>query len=291
MLGNFEKKKASIFINGSIVNYSDYSAITSVMLVNANSYVTLLQKNSILAFTALIAEAKLYPIHNVDEIEDNTEDVVLTDSKHKQRVRTQKGKNRFAFQVNIDIDYFIQLKKLDGVNLKAYFGDINGNLIGYSDGVNFKPLTVDSIIVKKIPFGSVKSGNTVIIVDLHNSDEVNYIYKPTFSITNIMLEEVYFSNITKIDTSTIEFTLSDYCGTLLSDFIAANFTLTDNIQGLLTVHTFTNSGNGVYRIKTNELQYSGLINVTTSKYFGNDDYSFYTPQYNPTQYNNAQYST
>lgn len=290
MLGNFEKKRPLIFINENIANYSDYSAIKSVLLVNANSYVTLLQRNTITAFTSLIAESKLYPVHNIDEVEDNSEDIILIETKHRQRAKTQNGKNRFAFQVNVDIDYFIQLKKLEGLNLKAYFGDINNNLIGNSDGVNFNPLTVDSIIVKKLPFGSVKSNNAVIIVDLNNSDEINYIYKPSFVIADIMLEEVYFSNITKIDTTTLEFDLADYCNNPIDDFISSNFTLTDNISGLLTIHTFTNLGSGSYRIKTNEIQYSGMINVKNSKYFGNDDYSFSVPQYNPTQYNNAQYS-
>lgn len=290
MLGNFEKKRPLIFINENIANYSDYSAIRSVLFVSANSYITLLQRNTISAFTSLIAESKMFPVHNIDEIEDNTEDVVIFESKHKQRVKSQNGKNRFAFQINVDIDYFIQLKKLEGLNLNAYFGDVSNNLIGYSDGVNFKPLTIDSIIVKKIPFGSVKSNNTVIIVDLHDSNEVNYIYKPLFIISDIILEEVYFSSISKIDATTLQFTIKNYCNEEIIDFIQSNFTLIDNIQGLLSIHTFTNVGAGVYRIKTNEIQYSGIISVKNSKYFGNDDYSFSIPQYNPTQYNNAQYS-
>jgi len=298
MLGNFEIKRPDLNRLDKVLSFSDYSAITDIFLcVPGFQFNSLIDFETESVWLAAMANEYIFPIHNIIDIQNNSEDVVLTESRFNFRHVIKPGKYRFTFSVNVDIDYFIRLKKYEDQNLKAYFADINGNLFGVQAGNTVKPFDLDSIIVKKIGIGDPGQPSlTNILIDFHNPVQIEsgYIIKPAF-------ESSYLTNVEcslileDLGSNHIRMTVINPCLEGVTGLVDNDFALTDNVSGLITLSAFSEVGLGVYTATVNKTLYLGLIKIISNFYHAKEYYDFggiiTIPQYNPSQYNNTQYNT
>lgn len=287
MIGNFEIQRPSLNLNESISNFSDLSGITSLLLVERGTYLSLANALILNSWISLIPQRKLFSIHRIIDVEDNSEEPRIVESKQNFRYQASMGKYRFTCKLNADIDYFVMLKKYEGQLLDAYFGDANGNIIGVKDGSDIKPFTVDSIFVKKISLGVFGQSSLIgINIELGVPTEINsgYSFKPEFSINSIVCEEVFISNITSEDVYTVNFDLFDYCGSAISTLSLSDISMIDEISGELTSVSLTNNGGGNYSYETAEAQYKGKLNISSNSIFGSGTYEFFTPDFNPLEF-------
>jgi len=299
MLGNFEIRRPDLNRSAKALSFSDYSAITDIFLcVPAFQFNSLVDFESESVWLAAIASEYVFPIHNIIDVQNNSEDIVLAESKFNFRHVVRPGKYRFSFSVNVDIDYFIRLKNYEGQNLKAYFSDVNGNLFGVKSGNTVRPFDLDSIIVKKIGFGEPGQPSlTNILIDFHNPLQIEsgYIVKPMFESSDLI--NIECSLVTELlnsdEISTLQLTVLDPCLNGITGLLLSNFQIFDEINGPLTLGAFNEVGNGVYTLTISVGIYKGLTKMISTLYHAKDYYDFaevvVIPQYNPTQYNSTQY--
>jgi uncharacterized protein (TIGR02145 family) len=100
-----------------------------------------------------IAAFEVFPIHRIIDVEDNSEEPTLFESRSNRRYQQRHGKYRYNFRTSVPVEWYDRLKAYEGQRLDAIFGDVNGNVIGRGDGDNIKPITVESIMVRKISWG------------------------------------------------------------------------------------------------------------------------------------------
>ena len=286
MLGNFEIKRPSLSLNANQANFSDLTGITSLFLCTTTTSLTLTNALTASNWIALIASKNIFPIHNIKDVQNDSEQPDIKESKQNFRYQARRGKYRFTCLVNVDVDYFIDLKKYEGQNLKAYFGDKNGNLIGVSDSTNFSPFTLSSIIIQKIGFGKFESSYVGITIDLAKPEEMEsgYTFKPDFYLFDLVNEEVTISDISADDEYSMVFTVTNSCGDGITGLVATDFTLVDDISGTLTLDGFTEVGSGVYNYASVEQQYLGEIQLQSTKYNATADYTFSTPEFSPADF-------
>ena len=286
MLGNFEIQRPSLCLNVNQANYSDLTGVTSLFLVEPSTYFTLANALISSNWITEIAQGDIIPIHNIRSVEDNSEPADVKVSKQNIQYQARRGKYRFTFFVNVDVDFFIDLKKYEGQNLNAYFGDKNGNLIGISDSTNFKPFTLSSIFVHKIGFGKFESSFVGITVELLDSSEMEsgYTFKPDFYIHELSNENVTIDTISADDEYSMTFTVTDSCSNGITGLVVTDFTLVDDINGTLTNDGFTEVGSGVYNYASVEIQYLGEIQLVSTKYNATADYTFSTPEFSPSDF-------
>lgn len=290
MLGNFEIRKNDLNLKPDITNISDFSSICSVLFCkNDFQFNALADFLNLTVWNQSVAYGYVFPLHGLVESTRNSEDVELREGRDNRRVKTREGKYRFQLGIVCDIDYYIRIKSYEGRELKCFLGDINGNLIGYKVGSTVKPLTIDSIYVQRIEIGSNQPAWTLITLDLNNSLEVNYSVKPTFNFESIYNLTVDIQSLTLADANSIIFNVVDSCSEGIEGLISANFSISDNVNGSIAISTFTEIGNGSYRIDAAEDFYAGSLQLISSEYNALETYSFVVPQYNPAQYNNSQY--
>jgi hypothetical protein len=298
MLGNFEIKRPDLNRTAKALTFADYSSITDLFLcVPAFQFNTLADFTNESVWLATIANEYVFPIHKIIDVQNQSEDATIVESKFNFRHITKPGKYRFAFSLNADIDYFIDIKKYEGQNLKAYFADINGNLLGVKDGSTVKPFDLDSILVKKIGFGDPNQASlTTILIDCHDPIQIEsgHIIKPTWEANNLVNTECILS-LEDLGSNHIRLTITDPCYDGVIGLISSNFTLTDSISGLISLSAFTEVGYGIYTATVNKTLYLGMVKMISNLYHATEYYDFGSvitfPQYNPTQYKNTQYKT
>ena len=286
MLGNFEIQRPSLGLNPNKANYSDLSGVTSLLLTVPTFSLTTTEMLTLSNWIGEVADGNIMPIHDIKDSQAESEEAVYLESKQNFRYQARKGKYRFAFSLNVDVDFYISLKKYEGQNLKAYFGDKNGNLIGRVISNVFYPFTLSFISIKKMGFGTFQSSLTVLTVDLSDLTEMDfgYTFKPDFYINQIRIEQASLTDITDIDTTTMQFEVYNSCSEPVLNLVASDFTITDDLLGVLTLNTFTEVGSGVYRYKSDEIQYLGEIKLKTSVYKGLADYLFIAPDFSPADF-------
>jgi hypothetical protein len=290
MLGNFEIRKNDLSLKPGITNTSDFSSICSVLFcLNNFQFNALPDFSNLTVWNQSVAYGYVFPLHGLVESTRNSEDVELREGRDNRRVKTREGKYRFQLGIVCDIDYYIRLKSYEGRELKCFLGDINNNLIGYKVDTTVKPLTIDSIYVSRIEIGSNQPAWTLITLDLNNPLEVNYSVKPTFNFESIFNLAVDIQNLTQVDSDSMTFDVVDACGEGITGLIAANFSISDNVNGSIAISLLTEIGGGAYRIDGAENFYAGTLRLISSNYNAFEPYSFSVPQYNPTRYNNTQY--
>lgn len=293
MIGNFEIKRRDLNLLPGITNTSDLSSICSLFLC-----LPVFQFNSLSDFASKsvwlnsVAYQYIFPVHNLVESTKNGEEIELRESKSNFRIKTREGKYRFNLSLICDIDYFIRLKSYEGQDLKCYLGDINGNLIGKRVVNSILPFSIDALNISRIELGANLPPVTNIYMDLSDPLEIQsgYHIKPTFDFDSIQNVTVSIESITEIDSNSISFTVIDPCSNPITGLLSTDFTIFDNINGNVTFETFTEIGNGEYRIDANETLYFGDLRLISSVYNATESYSLAViPQYNPLQYNNTQY--
>lgn len=286
MLGNYEIQRPTLTLNVNQANFSDLTGVSSLFLVTPSFTLATTTMLTSTAWVNGIAAKSIIPIHDIKDVQDETEQPDIKESKQNFRYQARQGKYRFTFLLNIDVDQFIKLKKYEGQNLKAYFADRNGNLIGRVVSTTFYPFTLSSIMVFKIGFGRFESSYVGINIDLAypNEMEQGYSFKPDFSIKDLVNETVDIESLTAVDTTTMQFEVYDGCNNAITDLVAADFTIVDELLGTLTLNTFTNVGDGVYTYKTDEVQYLGTITLTNTKYNGQAIYEFIEPEFSPVDF-------
>lgn len=296
MIGNFEYTRPDLNLAQDVANIGDYSSIVSLFWVidefKFNSV------NNFLDFAYWIngiAEKSIFPIHNIVNSESQNEDTSLNESKLRYRFFNHDGKYRFIFSINCDVEFYQKLRSYSGQNFKVYMIDINNNAYGKKVGASIEPFEVDFIQISKLKFGAASLlPYTDIIIDFTNANELDtaYISKIEFDPSELINIECSIENIVLDSSDTIIYNVFAPGDIPVNGLIVSDFTIVDDITGLKTNVTFTNSGNGEYTFESNENFYAGNIKLKNDTYNGYALYNFANlPQYNPSQYNNSQYST
>lgn len=287
MLGNFEIKQRDLNLDQSIINTNDLSSIASVLFCTVDfQFNTLADFNTTSVWLAAIANQYVFPLHNLTESTENSEETELENSRQNYRFVKREGKYRFMLGLTCDIDYFIRLKEYEGRNLKCYLWDINNNLIGLRSGNTVLPFGIESLIISKPKFGTAAAGWTNVYLDLYDNLESGYFIKPTWDVESLVNINVDFENIAQTDSDTMTFDVIDTCSEGIEGLLAANFTITDNINGAIAISLLTDLGGGSYRIDGAEQFYSGQIKLVSTKYNALGTYEFTVPEFNPLQFSN-----
>lgn len=189
MIGNFEPKQVNLNLSENIINFSDYSSIVDLFLCTPNSSFTISQFITEVNWQYFIADN--YHVKDILDVSPQTEETIFQQSRFNFRYILRPGKYRFVCLVNVDIEYFAYLKKLEGCNFGCYFKDINDNLFGRLSGGNVLPFTLEFVGVQKIQFGNSSDASmTGIVLDFHDANELINAY--------IVKSEIDFANLSPI---------------------------------------------------------------------------------------------
>lgn len=189
MIGNFEIKKSNLGLSDSVVNMSDYSAITDLLLCKKDVSFTEEEFATMSEWGERIGNGTVFHIKNIVDSVSQIEDSVINISKSNYRYVSRPGKYRFVLSLNVDAEYYRELRKLSGQSLNCFLSDINNNLIGIKSGVNIVPLSADFVYIPKLEFGNTQQASmTTIIVDLYDANQLDnaYIIKPEWLISDIV---------------------------------------------------------------------------------------------------------
>ncbi|MFA5572137.1 MAG: hypothetical protein WDA42_03440, partial [Candidatus Bathyarchaeia archaeon] len=203
MLGNFEIDRPFLNLPTCAVANGDLSGVQSIFLCLPSFSITKANAVTLNGWLDAIADYEVFPIHRVIDVEDNSEDATLVESRSNRRYQQRVGKYRFNFRVSVPTEFYTRFKAYEGQRLDAIFGDINGNVIGRSDGDNLKPITVESIMVRKITWGTYGQPCLIgVTLDLAYPSQMMEVValKSEFNISKAKYDELVLSNIDSIVT-------------------------------------------------------------------------------------------
>lgn len=189
MIGNFEIQRPDLNLLDCVINYSDLTQAGTLFLCRPDfQFNSTTDFQTMTAWTTAIDSDYIFTIHNIIESIDQSEDIILIESRQNFRYQSRPGKYRFAFVVNVDVQYYAKLLQYAGQNLKLFLADINNNLIGYLSGNAVKPFDLDNISVRKIPFGTSAPSLTQIIIDFYDPSQFAsaYVFKPQTFFANYL---------------------------------------------------------------------------------------------------------
>jgi hypothetical protein len=148
-----------------------------------------------------IAAFQVFPIHNIIDVEDNSEEAVLAETRSNRRYQQRAGKYRLNCRVSVPAEFYDRMKQYEGQRLDVIFGDVNNNIIGVGDGDNIKPFIVESIMVRKLSFGIYGQPCLVgITIDLaYPSQMRDAVTLPSdFYMSKAKFDELIIDNISEI---------------------------------------------------------------------------------------------
>lgn len=127
-------------------------------------------------FKAAIKEKKIFPLHDIVEFEDQSEESRYYESPSGVRIPRGLGKYRFIYLFNKSLEVHKALQSFRNASLNVIILDDNGNLFGFSpDGVKVKGFTVEMFNPEKMR--SALQDNTPawtpVVMDLKDAKELN----------------------------------------------------------------------------------------------------------------------
>jgi hypothetical protein len=256
-----------------IKNTNDYTKIISLFFVDPAFYFnneTELQTESY--WLDAVGYGYIIPIHEIKEVEDQSEDSIIGQSKLNYQFEIDPGKYKYIYRVRYDIDIYTTLKQYSEQYYKVYLVDKNINFYGKLTGDRIYPLDTNTIIIKKIKLQTQNPAFIDIYVEYSDASEFNYVTKLDFDITSVSISEVTISDFIASPATKLTFFVEDYCGYGVTDLIESDFTITDNVYGSVTPTLFENNGFGYYSITCANDYTNGTVRILSSKYRGQDDY-------------------
>jgi hypothetical protein len=159
-------------------NVSDFSAITDLFLCKPTFHFDSVANFSNRDYwNAGIVAGNIFPIHDIYEPVDQSEQISLTESKFNFRIKAKPGKYRFLLSTCVNLATYKKLVLLEGQNLKCFAADINGNVFGVLNGSEIMPFDIDPIIIDKIKWGSSDAPSwTNIHLSFLNPDQIKLAY-------------------------------------------------------------------------------------------------------------------
>lgn len=253
MIGTFEIQRPDLNLPECVINISLLTQATDLFLCKPDfQFNSLSDFANRTAWNNAIAQKYIFPIHNIIDVIDQTEDIVMAESRQNFRYQSRQGKYRFSFVLNCDVEYYAKLVEYAGQNLKLYLSDLNNNLIGVRVVNAVKPLDIENISIRKIPFATSSPSLTQIIIDLYDPNQVKSLYaiNPTFDPGELTNTEITMS-VTSGGSILFESDFSQWTGTQYADYRPVGFTIVgqdnqnyisnDSNRGRMTI---TNTGAG-----------------------------------------------
>lgn len=289
MLVNNEHTASDLSLADTAININNLSEISDLFFIS-NDFVFNTQSDfeTQSVWQNGIGQGYIIPIHDIKEVEDNSESEQYNLSNQDFQYKVSDGKSRYRFKAKYDISYFQDLQDYDQSYYTVCLYD-GSNLYGILNGSQVTGIDTDLISIPKV---RLQIGNTPSWTDIYIefSNFNDLLVSPiTWNASYLKNIEVTIQNVTQ--TTDITFEIVDSCGVTIEGLTTSDITITDTVSGAAVNSVFTEDGNGYYTIDTDITLYYGTITMFNTEYNGTGVYSFSTPQYNPTQYNNSQYST
>jgi uncharacterized protein (TIGR02145 family) len=201
MLGNFEINRPNTSVPECAAQRCNLSGIQSAFFCIPSFTISKTLAATLSGWLDAIAAFEVFPIHNIIDVEDNSEEAVLAESRSNRRYQQRAGKYRLNCRVSVPAEFYDRFKQYEGQRLDVIFGDVNGNIIGVGDGDNIKPFVIDSIMVRKLSFGIYGQPCLVgITIDLaYPSQMRDAVTLPSdFYMSKAKFDELIIDNISEI---------------------------------------------------------------------------------------------
>lgn len=140
------------------------------------SFATMVEAATESKYTDAIKEGKMYPLHGVVEMEDQSEDAQYYESPVGDRNPRRLGKYRYTFKFNKTMEVHKALQSFRNAKLNVFLLDSAGNICGYMpDGVIFKGFTIGMINPEKMTLAGQDNTPawTPLAIDLYDAKEWN----------------------------------------------------------------------------------------------------------------------
>lgn len=180
-IGSLACTKSNPFVDAVslLITTSDFEFATKA------SFAT--QADHIIAIKA----GKMFPLHEIVELEDQSEDSKYYESPNGIRIPRGLGKYRYIYMFNKGLEVHKALQSFRNANLRVFIVDDAGNISGYSpDGTKVVGFTVSMFNPEKMT--APKQDNTPawspVVVDLADAKEWNekgIFVNPTWSPTTL----------------------------------------------------------------------------------------------------------
>lgn len=161
-------------------------------------------------FEDYVRSKDIIPIHDIFEMDDQSEESQYYESPTGLRIPGRLGKNRLVFRFNKPFEVHKALQSYRGKKFRMMMLDSSNNLIGYSpDGVKFGGLALSMFNPEKLtmPGQDNTPAWTSIAVDIKDSKELNekgYALRPGFFVTDILpVSTVEISVVSAIATKVV----------------------------------------------------------------------------------------
>lgn len=209
-------------------------------------------------FEDYIRSKDIIPIHDVFEMDDQSEEAQYYESPTGLRIPGRLGKNRLVFRFNKPLEVHKALQSYRGKKFRMMLLDSSNNLIGYSpDGVKFGGLKLSMFNPEKLmmPGQDNTPAWSSVVVDIKDPKELNekgYALNPGFFVTDLLpVSTVEISVVSAIATKVVlrvgyfDGFASDGAEELVgvSGILQTDFVFTTTIP---TVAAMIDNGDGTY---------------------------------------------
>lgn len=286
----FENTKNDINISGNAINTKKTVNITDMFFIYPDfAFNNETQFATESVWKLGIGAGYIIPIHDIYEVDDQSQDVVYGTSLFGYEYKKHGGKKRLSFRTNPDMEIAKDMVDYSDQYYHVCFADRNKNLYGRLSGSQVLGIDTDMISIELPRFGSVPMWTTIRVElsDISDLYMANVDFKP-WELINIPVE---VTNPSQSATTNITFDVTDIqCSVGIEGLLTSEIVITDTINGTIAHQTFTDNGDGSYTIASASDIFHGTITITSEDYNGSGLYSFTVPQYNPNQYDNSQYN-
>ncbi|MCK5607513.1 hypothetical protein KAR91_36860 [Candidatus Pacearchaeota archaeon] len=200
------------------------------------------------------------PVYGIKSTEDNHDEPERERGIQDITIEKYKGKYHFIFYLNYDTALYNKIIKLDNRPVNVYLFDKNDNIYGKLDGTDIFGIRCELFSVQKLSFGSDNQPSGIKVGIIIDSDEATSIrmYKKDFDSLDFIYggEEgggqppgaVTYSitSMTSSNPQAAQITVKDSDDNFTTGLLQAAFSISDNLNGTLTIDTFNEGSPGVY---------------------------------------------
>lgn len=272
MIGNFKNTDPGIESCDFVNMLSDYNAFTDLFVCESTFFFS--GESSITdqsEWKENITLKHITPLYHVKEIEVNNEDPVRYTGVQDIELEIYKGKYKYDLYFNYDINLYNKVNKLHNKPAYIYLFDKNDNIYGRLNGTDIYGIRCELFAVSKLIFGETQNPSGIKISIVIDGDESVNIraYDKEFTALDIIYSEdedesgltYTITNVTSSTPQSCQVTIQDSESNAVESLLSTAFTITDSLNGNLTIDTFTESSPGVYDITLTTVISSGTIYV------------------------------
>lgn len=248
---------------------SDYSMIKNIYIVSSefffandeeardqNNWYNEIQLNNII------------PIYGSKDTENNNESPVRNTGIQDIEIEITKGKYKFTHYFNYDVSLYKKLLNIDNIPVYVYFQDINNNIYGKLDGTDIFGIRCELFSVEKLEFGTKELSGLKIYTSINASeiDDISITQDVEFNGLDLIYYDVLSYVITDAQSTAAnitDVTVEGSGGLPATGLLEAVFSITDDLNGAMTIDYFSEISPGVYRIRVTGILTSGYIYITT----------------------------